>query len=366
MRHRLEEWVRALWDGRAGRLGALLSLVASPLELVFRTGAGFRNALFDRGWVRARRAPIPVISVGNLTVGGTGKTPVSAWIAEELRAQGAAVAVILRGYGDDEIRLHQRWNPGVPVFANRDRHRAVTAAAQDGASVAVLDDGFQHRRLARDLDVVLLTEEDDVRVRHLPCGPYREPFASLARADLVVVTRKGVAAQPPGPVERRIIADGRVASVVRLSLLPAGWFDVAGRRVGAPTGSLLAVAAIARPVHFAHLVGRVTQCDVELMSFADHHRFTPSDVRRIAAAARGRTIVTTEKDAVRLDAPLATPLEDVRVLRLRIEIDEGEERLRSALSRAAGLASSCSQRPVPSSEPTNGPPGRSDHDETRT
>ena len=201
MSHGFEARVRAWWRGEGGLWGGLASVLAAGPALLFGAVVRVRNALYDRGWLPARRAPLPVVSVGNLTVGGTGKTPVAAWIVRRLSERGHRPALVSRGYGRDELALHGRWNPAVPVVASPDRAGAAREAARRGADVAVLDDGFQHRRLARDADVVLLAAEERFPGRMLPAGPYREPSRALRRADLIVVTRKAApesAAEPDG------------------------------------------------------------------------------------------------------------------------------------------------------------------------
>ncbi|HEX3866226.1 MAG TPA: tetraacyldisaccharide 4'-kinase, partial [Gemmatimonadaceae bacterium] len=179
-----------MWYSHDG-LAAATRAALAPLEGAFRGVVGVRDMLYDAGWLPSHGTRIPAISVGNLTVGGTGKTPVAAWVARELAARGARPAVVLRGYGDDEPLVHRTLNPDVPVFTGADRAAAISAAAASGANVAVLDDGFQHRAVHRDADLVLINADrwtGDVRL--LPAGPWREPIESVRRATLIIVTRK--------------------------------------------------------------------------------------------------------------------------------------------------------------------------------
>ncbi|HEX2189501.1 MAG TPA: tetraacyldisaccharide 4'-kinase, partial [Longimicrobiaceae bacterium] len=188
---RARAWVARWWAGEAGVAGSALDAALAPAELLFRGGVAARNLAYDRGWLRAERAPVPVVSVGNLGVGGAGKTPVAAWIAARLLARGLRPAVALRGYGDDEVQVHRELNPEVPVFAAARRVDAAREAAAAGRDVVVLDDGFQHRALARDLDVVLVSAEGWTPGRRLlPRGPWREGAAGLRRAGVLVATRK--------------------------------------------------------------------------------------------------------------------------------------------------------------------------------
>src|SRR5690606_37512688 len=187
----LREWVPRWWRGEAGWVGRGASAALWPAEQLFRGIVAARNRAFDSGLLRSERAPIPVISVGNLGVGGAGKTPFAAWVAGRLHEYGRRPAIVLRGYGADEILVHRELNPDVPVHAARARIEGVREAAARGSDVVILDDGFQHRAIQRDLDVVLLTADGWTgEVRLLPRGPWREDLGALRRADLVVVTRK--------------------------------------------------------------------------------------------------------------------------------------------------------------------------------
>ncbi|HMG00753.1 MAG TPA: tetraacyldisaccharide 4'-kinase, partial [Gemmatimonadaceae bacterium] len=147
--------LEALWTGRGRRARAARALLA-PAEAIYRVVVTARGALYDRRVFRAEDFSIPIVSIGNLTVGGTGKTPVAAWIASRLVAKGVTPGIVLRGYGGDEIIVHQRLNEGVPVVASADRVRGIREAIAQGVDAVVLDDAFQHRRAARDSDVVLV------------------------------------------------------------------------------------------------------------------------------------------------------------------------------------------------------------------
>jgi tetraacyldisaccharide 4'-kinase len=331
---RLEAAVRRWWGGAGGAGGAALSAAALPLELLFRVAVAGRSAAYGARALRAVRAPAPVISVGNLTVGGTGKTPVVAWLVRVLLASGRRPAVALRGHGRDERLLHARWNPTGRVQVDKDRVRAARAAAAAGADVVVLDDGFQHRRLARDLDLVLIAAEQPFPGPLLPRGPYREPPRALARADWVIVTRRVASADDARRVAAAVRREAPRVPIALARLAPDGWQSLTGTAVGPPGGDVLAVAGVAGPEAFAELVRGATGARVELLDFPDHHEFTPEDVERVRRVAAGRPVVVTEKDAVKLGS-LAGLLPDVRVLTLAVEIEEGEDALLAALLRAA-------------------------------
>ena len=200
---------RSLWrDG--GGWAPLARAVLAPASLLYRAATGARNAMYERGVLTISKPEIPVISVGNLAVGGTGKTPVAAWMASTLKARGGRPAIVRRGYGGDEPRVHELINPDVPVFVNADRAMGVREAASGGADVAVLDDAFQHRRVSRLEDVVLVSADQwREPIRLLPAGPWRELPSALSRASMVVITRKAM----DGPQAESLLA--RLAPLTR-------------------------------------------------------------------------------------------------------------------------------------------------------
>ena len=197
---RVGEVVERLWydEGVVARLGRAFLV---PAERAYATVVSRRNAAFDAQ--PTRRGVLPALSVGNVTVGGTGKTPVAAWCAGRLRALGGRPAIVLRGYGDDEWRVHALLNPGASVIVTPDRNAGVVIARTRGSDCVVLDDAFQHRRAPRVGDIALVSADRWLETaRLLPAGPYREPLTALRRADVIAITIK--AADPT-----------RVESVIR-------------------------------------------------------------------------------------------------------------------------------------------------------
>jgi tetraacyldisaccharide 4'-kinase len=312
------------WDGGGGSFGGILRLLTLPLEFGFKKGSGFRNRLYDRGILPLQRAPIPVISVGNLTVGGSGKTPFSAWLVRRLRDRGQKPALVARGYGNDETVLHKRWNPDCLVVAQEDRAFGAWKAAKKGASVVVLDDGFQHRRLGRDLDIVLVASSTPRRVRLLPRGPFREELSAVSRAGVVVITQKG-------RTDSRLEIEMRIEPFLReepvkVCFVPAGWTNLEGKEAPAPEGDYLAVCGIGDPLGFGRVVTEAAGRPGELVTFPDHHDYSWGDVQELQSRLRGRTLVTTEKDAVKLHA-FRQDLPGLRVLHMKVEFIDGEDRL---------------------------------------
>ncbi len=327
------------WREEAGVAGSLASVLALPAAAAYRGVTVLRNVAFDRGLLGVGQADVPVISIGNITVGGTGKTPFAAWVVRKLLADGRTPALLCRGHGSDEPLLHERWNPDAQVVTNADRRTGAREAVRNGADILVLDDGFQHRRLGRDLDIVLVTERQGIRGRLLPRGPFRESARALHRADLVILVHKGATAAAMD-VCARSVADVR-PDLPRLQMYfaPGSWHRLDGREAEPPEmADLLGVTSVADPGAFGPFVTASTGATVSVRTYPDHHEYSETDVRAIADAAAGRTVVTTEKDSVKL-VRFTDLLPDVRVLSLRLEWEAGEEivrrRIRAVCETAA-------------------------------
>lgn len=342
MKARLHDWVPRWWRGEAGVVGTLADFALAPAELLFRGIVRARAAGYERGWLRSEQSALPVVSVGNLGVGGAGKTPVAAWIAARLEEWGAKPAIVLRGYGADEILVHRELNPGVPVFAAPRRIDAVREAAAAGHDVVVLDDAFQHRVLRRDLDIVLLSADSwDGRMRLLPRGPWREGMGALRRADLVMVTRKS--ASPARAAElRAVVRERGGVGKERLigCLLAAGkvrplWGgEVADlERVVAGRG-VVGVTSLADPRPF-HETLRRAGGELEIAAFRDHHEFTREEARQLEERAGGRPLVMTRKEAVKLRGLLSEHA-NAWMLEQQVEIEVGLKILEGALRRLIG------------------------------
>jgi tetraacyldisaccharide 4'-kinase len=331
--------VERVWFGRdplarAGR-GAL-----APLAWLYGAAVGARNALYDRGLLAATELALPAVSVGNMTVGGTGKTPVAAELARRLIGRGARPAIVLRGYGADEPLVHQRLNPEAVVVVGADRVAGAEEARRRGADVAVLDDALQHRRARRLADVVLLSADRwpaDPR-RLLPAGQWREPLGALRRASLAVVTCKAASdaavaavvracgeAAPGLPVAVALLRPGELrtlASTARRRALAS----LRGQRV-------LAVAAVGDPSSFVRQLAAAGAA-VDARRFPDHHAFTSREVATLAAdAARADAVVCTLKDAVKLDPrwPRAAPT--LWYVSQAVELRQGEAEVDRLLDR---------------------------------
>jgi tetraacyldisaccharide 4'-kinase len=303
----------------------------APLGLVYASFVRARNARFDR--VAAPRLRWPVISVGNLSIGGAGKTPLVICLARLLEREGWDADVLSRGYGrssqatervdgagdaarfGDEPLLIAR-AAGVPVYVGANRYEAGLLAEAEtggvGRHVHLLDDGFQHRQLARDLDIVVM-HRSDLRERLLPAGRLREPLSSLERAGVIVLRAED--AELEATLRRYASRESRFWHVRRTLAL-----SNAGKRA-------VAFCAIARPEEFFRALAAAGVDVVAQVSFRDHHRYTAGDMERLAKLARRHgcdQFVTTEKDEVKLDASLRLQLNAVAPLRtaaLTVEIE---------------------------------------------
>ena len=335
-------WVWPIWP-------ALLAAEAG-----YRSVISARNALYERK-LRAGQLvtpPIPTISVGNLTVGGTGKTPMVAHLAALAAAAGARPLIVSRGYGaaagmpNEEAQELAHLCPGVPHVQDPDRLRAIEDwAAAHPCDVAILDDGFQHRRCARDLNMVLIDALRPFGYGHLlPRGLLREPPSALRRADIVVITRaEQVAAAHLVDLKttvRGLVRDDTPVCVAEHR--PAGVLLANGsqRDVGwLRDREVVAACGIGNPEAFRRTLEALGARVVRFDAFRDHYAYTRADLERLAQAAHdagAKTLVTTGKDYVKwrplLEGGPGTPAVDVAALEVALRITEGDDALGRAMA----------------------------------
>lgn len=324
--------VQRLWEGEGGLTGRLLGAALTPAELGYRALMSARDAAYRAGLAPTDVPPVPAISIGNITVGGTGKTPLVRWLVRVLQRRGWTPAILHGGYAEDEPALHRAWFPTLPVVAERDRLRGAGQAMAMGADVLVLDDAFQHRRIGRDLDIVLVCAEVWGRTpRLLPRGPYREPPSALRRADVVVVTRRTASRERAAAVEDEVarISGRRTARVL---LEARRWIRPDGTpRDGAPPGPAVAAAGVGRPDDFFDQAEAAGADLADAIAFPDHHDYSPAEAAALLRLAGGGPVVMTAKDAVKL-APLM-PGADVWVLDQKVVFENGQETVMSAVER---------------------------------
>jgi tetraacyldisaccharide 4'-kinase len=305
-------------------------------EVCYRRVIAARNASYDKRRERGKLfvPPVPTISVGNISVGGSGKTPLTIWLAGMLRIKGRKPAIVARGYGagpsglNDELQMAARKCPYAAVLANPDRATAIRdAIALYGVDAVILDDAFQHRQVRRNLDIVLVDATRGFgNGRMLPAGPLREPIESLKRANVVLLTRaeqvqpdrlEGLLHQIEAQVEREV-------PVGRVAFQPSGVMDLGFEPADFPEGPGGAMAGVG---NFGSFVSTCRQHGLDIvaqMPLSDHVRYDEAVCQGIEAWAKARClrwVATTEKDAAKLSQVNRKWGFTIRVLSIRVVPD---------------------------------------------
>lgn len=298
---------------------------------LFGLGVGIRNALYDRGFIRSKKLRGPVVSVGNLSVGGSGKTPFVLLLGEVLKQRGIHFNILSRGYGrrsrgvllvdpsgsvrefgDEPLLMARRLN--ARVIVGEDRYEAgLFAEDKFGPQLHLLDDGFQHRGLARDFDIVLVTPED-ARDRLLPAGRLREPLSALRRADAAVLTS--------GAAPESFPLDGKLVWRARRGILPK---NVPNRPV--------VFCGIARPKNFLIQLRTAGIEPAAEAFYRDHHFYSERDIAdliKLRSQSEADGFVTTEKDAINLGEFL-TALVPLTVVLVEMELLDADNALDTVL-----------------------------------
>ena len=308
----------------------------NPVSAIFGAAVALRNTLYDRGVFKVRKLARPVVSIGNISVGGSGKTPFVIALGELLQQRGIDFDVLSRGYGrssteiavvdpngtpeqfgDEPLLIARKLR--VPVIVGANRYQAgLLAEKQFSSKLHLLDDGFQHRRLHRDFDIVLLPAEDQ-RGTLLPMGRLREPLAALKRADAVVL---------PDLAEKPLHAKSVWRAHRQMEITA--------------DGKLIAFCGIAHPQQFFDALKAAHQEIARTITFRDHHRYAQRDIDRLLdlkkqSSASG--FVTTEKDAINL-GPLSAQVQALRTATLRIALDSPEQ-IMAELLKALEQRSGC-------------------------
>ena len=352
-------WERGFTSAETPLVGAL--------SQGYRCLLGAREWLYTRQVLRSRRLDRPVVAIGNLTVGGTGKTPAVMLAVETLQELGHRPAVVSRGYGrrtegvqvvadtasirlepqdaGDEPFLLARRLPGVPVVVGANRADAAALAIRRfDATAIVLDDGFQHRTLAKDLEIVMARADRPWgNGRLLPAGPLREPLTALARADLVVATG-AASVEDAAEVQREVARHTRGVPVVPAVYVATECWD-ARRMQAAPLDALrgarvLAFAGIGAPAGFVRTLAEVGATPLDIVTFGDHHWYAPAELGALADRARilgADALVTTEKDWARL-LRLRLPTMPLWVVSVRLELRGGADAWRDVFVRTCRRA----------------------------
>jgi tetraacyldisaccharide 4'-kinase len=300
---------------RKGLLAVLTRGVLRVAEVPYTAAVTMRNRRYDRGAAEVHRVGVPVITVGNLSLGGTGKTPMVKWLAQRFQNAGLRVAIVSRGYkatkgkhNDEAMELAQAL-PNVPHIQNRDRVAGARQAIREfNSHLLLLDDGFQHRRLIRDLDIVLLDALEPFGFEHVfPRGTLREPLAGLARAQVVCLSRADAISQG----ERGAIRE-RVARIAPQAI----WSEAAhaASKLINTSGELqplevlanhrvMAFCGVGNPAGFRHTLAAAGCEPIAWREFPDHHTYTTADQSELVALAqscKADTFVCTQKDIVKI------------------------------------------------------------------
>jgi tetraacyldisaccharide 4'-kinase len=325
-----------------------IAILLWPLSLIYSAGARIRAAMYSRRWLQQKRLSGLVISVGNLTVGGTGKTPMVIWLAEKFLERGKRVAILSRGYRgqdgtSDEIELMKSRLGNAALFGvGKDRYAHGRRLEGNGVDIFILDDGFQHLQLARDVDVVLVDSTRPLCDEFvIPAGRLREPISALGRANAVVFTRADGSLSPSsfGPQFAQLPAFSSRTKL--LGFRRYGPEGVANPLADA-SSRIFAFCGIGNPSAFLADLSRWGVRLVGSRMFRDHHRYSKTDAESIegaAVAAGANALVTTEKDAQNIQPGLFSKLPlEIAVIALEISNENQFMReLQAKLALAAGV-----------------------------
>lgn len=352
--------IKELHDGALphARPSLTARLMLGPLQWLWRMGGEMRAR---RALRRQRSLDARVISVGNLTTGGTGKTPFVAWLTGRLKNEGWRPGILTRGYGrrsheeivtvpaggtasvsqtGDEAQIFLRRGDAA-LGVSADRYAAgVVLRDRFAVDIVVLDDGFQHRRLRRDLDIVLIDALDPFgNCELMPLGRLREPFTALGRAGAFVITRSERSRILPA-IERKLRAYNPAAPIFRAATIARTWVDFATGEEFASPGlageRVIAFCGLGNPQAFWQLLDHLGIVPMERLEYSDHHAYTPDELRRLAQQARERRVtllLTTEKDAVNLCLGSDALVTGTRLLWLKIDLEIDDEAGLMALFR---------------------------------
>lgn len=341
----MQELYRSIISGeQVGATAAILRALFGVAATGYSTIVQLRNELFDRGVRKIHRLPVPVISVGNITTGGTGKTPTVIMLVQELQALGHRPAVLTRGYAAkkdekaDEVMVIEHECPGVPIVVNPDRVAGgQQAISQYNADVLVMDDGFQHRRLHRDLNIVLSDATEPLGIPGVvPRGTWREPPQNLTRADIIMLTRCEQVTRELADLAAGLFTQWVSAHDIYMQrTCVLGVYDSSGNRVNIADKHVMLFAGIGNPAGFVHTVSSLGAHISGAYWFNDHHHYdSVADFHKLTQISQHRHIdawVTTLKDWVKLrEKTLPFPVYHVRI-ESRLD-DRHREMLRERLT----------------------------------
>jgi tetraacyldisaccharide 4'-kinase len=314
---RIHELMTMMWKGEAPRARAVLWAPLFVLSLVHRAILAVRETGYRTGLFRVSQSPIPVISVGNITLGGTGKTTITERLSASLKERGFSPGIVMRGYkkkrpgtfavdphqdsaenaGDEAVMLSRRTM--LPVIVGKDRAQGIAAGVSKfGIDVAIFDDGFQVRNVRKDVELLVVNGQDGPAALHLfPLGFLREPLEMTQKADIILVNK--------GELTEPFVSLVASIPVFRVRYRPLHLFNIRRRAMVdyryLRGERVLAFSGLGDNRSFFSLLNEIGADVVETVEFADHHRYSVDDVRHLQSFDGIGAVVTTEKDAVKID-----------------------------------------------------------------
>ena len=329
-------------DERRSLVHTLPKLLLYIISLFYIAIIKIWNFCYEKGIFKIYKVDTKIISVGNITLGGTGKTPFAIFLAALLKKEGKSLGILLRGYGDDEWLMLEKNISSVPVIKGRDRVKSAKEAKRIyNSEILILDDGFQHRRLKRDLDIVLIDARQSFgNERIFPRGILREPLSAIKRADIIVLTKADFGRDNIQNLRITLSGDFKKHKALEAVYKPM-WF--LGLRDGSRLGleivrnkKICVLSAIADSAYFKYMLKNLGADLAQVIDYPDHHNYAEKDLDYVQNKAENKGcefIVTTEKDMVKLSA-IRYPLNAIPILALHIElkITKGMEELISRLN----------------------------------
>jgi tetraacyldisaccharide 4'-kinase len=356
MNRSLQQFHRDVISGvQRGAAAAALRGTLRAIEPIYAAATATRNHLFGAGWKTSTAAARPVVSVGNITTGGTGKTPVVRWLAQRLLGAGRHPAILCRGYkgGDESRMLQDELGSSVPIQANPNRIEGAVRVlrAHPQVDVLLLDDGFQHRKIRREFDLVLISAANPFGFDHvLPRGLLREPLSGLSRASAFLITHADLENPSIAATLQRF---NQSAPIYRCRHVQAGLRGVKGESMAVADlrgRAVMTFSGIGNPGLFDQQIRSTGARHVATRWFDDHHSYTPADLSMLKDRLRqtsGEMLITTEKDWVKLALLMAMDNDAPTIYRavLEIQFAEGdEERLFGQIAASVKIPASPAPR----------------------
>jgi tetraacyldisaccharide 4'-kinase len=327
-------------DRREGLADKIAKFFLWLISLVYGMAVSVVDMFYRKGLRRVYKVPVPVISVGNLTLGGTGKTPFTIFIADHLVSAGRKPAILMRGYGGDEDRMIRDELPDVPVYASQNRVKSARRASRKGCDSVILDDGFQHRRIARDLNILLIDGVSVFGNGYLfPRGVLREKVKSVSRADMFVITKVDRIDEERRAGILRLLSDIAPGKPVIMSRhRPTSLSDVTGAAFSPDSISarnVCLLSGIADPDYLDFLVSGLG-ADIKVrFDYGDHNSYNQKQINTVVrecARRRVKTVITTKKDYVKIrDLDISAIEDKILILNVAIEVLQGKESLFAGL-----------------------------------